>query len=373
MEKVCSELNPCYDLRMKRRVVFYLPSVIAVVGLVLTGCTTKKIFEYDKADQLKKVDEYDNKLKIKELPENGQASPVVATEPIKDEKKGKKKKKEKVVAKKTGPKIDPKIHQPSIEDAEGFVGRRPVVDPFRVGEKVTLNMTYFNIVAGTLDISVKPFVEVNGEKSYQFEAEAKSNSFFNRIYAVDDKAVTYLSYNELLPRNLSITLQESKQLAEARTYFDWETMKANYWQKRVTPDHGEQNKKLDWEIKSFTQNIVSAVYYLRTFTMRVGKKLAIRVADEGKNIVFTGEIVRKEELETEIGTFRTVVIKPKVEVDGVLSPVGDIWIWLTDDDRKFMVRAEAKIKIGSLIAKVKAIDPGGDGKMPVQIKEDKEK
>jgi hypothetical protein len=117
-------------------------------------------------------------------------------------------------------------------------------------------------------------------------------------------------------------------------------------------------------VKAFSQNVISAAYYLRTFTMKIGKKMAIRVADEGKNIVFTGEVIRKEMLDTDIGRVRTVVIRPKVEVDGVLSPVGEILIWLTDDDRKFMVRAETKIKIGSLVAKVKSIDPACEWKKP---------
>ena len=73
-----------------------------------------------------------------------------------------------------------------------------------------------------------------------------------------------------------------KQLAEARTLFDWKSLKANYWQKRVTKEHGEEQKKVEWDIKPFTQNVVSVVYYLRSFTMKVGKKLAIQVADEGK-------------------------------------------------------------------------------------------
>lgn len=336
---------------------------LLLIVISLVGCSTKKILQYDKAEELKKVDEYDKKMEVKAI-EPAPPAPVAV---IRGKKKPPVRSSKKKLPKKAF-KIDPKIHQPDIEDSEGFIGRRPIVDPFCVGEKLVLNMTYFNIVAGGLDVAVKPFVEVNGEKMYHLEANAYSNSFFSRIYAVEDKAVTYLSYNDMIPQNLAITLKESKQLAEARTFFDWSTLKASYWQKRWTQEHGERLKKLDWDIKPFTQNVVSAVYYLRTFTMRVGKKLAIRVADEGKNIVFTGEVVRKENLETELGTVKTVVIKPKVEVDGVLSPVGDIWIWLTDDERKFMVRAEAKIKIGSIVAKVKSIDPGPGCKMPEFIK-----
>ncbi len=86
--------------------------------------------------------------------------------------------------------------------------------------------------------------------------------------------------------------------------------------------------------------------------------MAFRVADEGKNIVFTGEVLRREELSTKIGKLKTLVIKPTIEVDGAFKPVGDILIWLTDDDRKHVVRIESKIKIGTLVAKLKSIDKG---------------
>lgn len=340
--------------------------------IFLVACSSKKVLEYEKSENLKQLEEYDKKLEVKELPPAEAEAPTTPPtevkapeqEPETDGTSKKAKKTAKKEKKKPQPKPKSTKHLPDIEDSEGFIARRPINDPFRIGEKITLNLSYFNIVAGTLDIMVKPFVQVNGEKSYHFQAHAVSNSFFSHIYAVDNWAETYMGFETMIPRNLSITLKESKQLAEKRTFFDWATLKANYWQRRVTKESGEEFTKKDWDIKEFSQNVISAVYYLRTFTFRAGKKMAIRVADEGKNIVFTGEVVRKEVLDTEIGRLKTIVIKPKIEVDGVLSPVGDIWIWLTDDDRKFMVRAETKIRIGSIMAKVKSIDPGGDGKMP---------
>lgn len=345
----------------------------------LLGCAGK-ILQHDNADKLLKVEEYEQKVKIKDAdaapataatPEDTKANetPAEAVAPLgakgkaeatKGKGKGKDKKKvaktpvlaEKARVKPKGPR------QPTIEDTEGFDGRRPLNDPFRIGEKATYNLSYFNVVAGQLEIAVKPFAEVNGQKAYHFEVSAKSNSFFSRIYAVEDKAVTYVSYDDLTPFNLQISIKESKQLAETRTLFDWKTNKANYWKKRITKESGEESKKLEWDIQPFSQNVVSVAYYLRTFKIEPGKKLAVRIADEGKNIVFTGEVLRRETLQTDIGPLKTVVIKPQLTVDGVFTPVGEILMWLTDDDRKFIVRMESKIKIGTIVAKIKALDKG---------------
>lgn len=325
---------------------------------LLVNCASR-VLEYEKADELLKNEEYEKKVQVKDVspPVVKEISPAAAEPEVKAKKKKKKKKSKSV---KTETVKTPGRHEPDIEDSVGFLGRRPIKDPFRPGERVVLELSYFNIVAGTMEIMIKPMVEVNGVKAYQFVVQATSNSFFNHIYGVNDTAVTYLSYDEMIPLNLQITLKESKQLAEARTFFDWKTLKASYWQKRVTKDKGEESKKLEWDIKPYSQNVISASYYMRTFQYDVGKKLAFRVADEGKNIVFKGEVLRKEKLTTAIGELNTIVIKPELTVDGVFTPVGDILVWLTDDDRKFIVRIESKIKIGTVVAKLKSLDKGQD-------------
>ena len=343
-----------------------MKSLCWLLFIFILGCASKSALQYDKVDSLRKIEEYEKSIEVKpavEAPNAATTTTAVSAQTPPQEKKtgkSKKNKKDKEKPKKVVEEPESKVHLPDIEDSEGFVGRRPIVDPFRVGEKIVLNLSYFNIVAGTLTLETKPFVEVNGEKAYHFEVHALSNSFFSRIYSVDDRATTYVSYKNLTPFNLAITLTESKQLAETRTLFDWKTLKAHYWKKKVTKEHGEEQEKLDWDIKAFSQNVISAAYYLRTFKMEVGKKLALRVVDEGKNIIFTGEVIKREEIETDAGKFKTVVIRPRLEVDGAFAQVGEMLMWLTDDDRKLLVRAETKIRIGSLVAKAKEIVLGGD-------------
>ncbi len=327
--------------------------ILSIAALFFVMACAGKVLQFERADDILKNKEFDEQVKIEEAPVEPPPEPVIKEVP--DAKPGKKSKAKPVAAKKAKP-VGP--HQPDLEDGEGFEGRRPIKDPFRVGEKIVFDISYFNIVAGELTLEVKPFSTVNGQKSYHFEVNGKSNSFFSKMYAVDDTAVTYLSYDELVPSNLQISIKESKQLAETRTLFDWKTKKASYWQKRITKEKGERSKKMDWDILPYTQNVVSAVYYMRLFNYQAGKHIAFRVADEGSNMVFKGEAVRKEKISTPIGDFDTVVVRPVITVDGAFKPVGDILFWLTDDDRKFLVKIESKIKIGTMVAKLKSLDKG---------------
>jgi hypothetical protein len=347
--------------------------------ITLLSCASK-VLQYDKMEALTTNEEYSEKIKVKELAQpsptpSGTASPsptssdksggnlkaAVATAPTSDQKvvSHKKKKKSKLEHR---PQIEMVVkdgpRQPDLEDAEGFDGRRPIKDPFRPGENVDLAITYLRMTAGHLNVKVLPFVEVNGAKAYHLQVTAKSNDFFSHFYGVDDVADTYLNFESMLPYNLETRVRESKQLKDIRSFIDHDKLKADYWEKKVTKQHGEENKKLQWDILPYTQNVISAAYYMRIFTYTPGKTLQFRVTDEGKNIVAKIHILRKEKLSTPFGTLDTVVARPEFQVDGIFKPVGEILFWVTDDDRKFIVRIESAIKIGTIVAKVTKIDPG---------------
>lgn len=246
--------------------------------------------------------------------------------------------------------------EPTIEDSEGFAGRRPIVDPYTPGEKVTLTATYLNIQAGDISFEVLPFKMVNDRKAYHLRLRIVSSKTFNMFYAVNNTAETYLDYETMLPQTLTYDGKESSRIREYRTFFDWAKMEAFQWRREVIKNKGEKKKKLAWPIQPYTQNILSAVYYLRAFKLEPGKTYSFRVADEGKNYVFAAHVLRREKLKTDIGEFNTLVIRPDYKIDGKFTPAGANTIWVTDDARKLPVRVEAKVKIGSFVAKLKSIE-----------------
>ncbi len=347
----------------------------SIVSLTLLNSCASKVLEVDNSDNLLKIEDYDKTLQVKEAEQPPEPTTAPVLKSIVEKKP--EVKKDDMFAKLGTPKpVEPEVKKeeskktekaekpkklkkklPAIEDSEGFDGRRPVVDPFRPGEKVTIKLSYFNVVAGDMTVEVLPFKEVNGRKSYHFKVSGKSNSFFSNVYAVDDKAETFLDYETLLPYNMAIDVKETKQLRTVRSYFDWKKMKAFFWEKKITKKHGVEEKNLEWAIEPYAQNIFSSIFYLRTFTLTPGKVIQFRMADNKKNMVIKGHVLRRETIKTDLGEIKTVVVKPELAIDGVFKPMGDVFFWLTDDDRKFVVRIESKIKIGTIIGSLKEIVP----------------
>lgn len=351
--------------------------------IVLTSCASK-ILEAERSHEILQNEEFDRAIQVTEIPQetgadapptpaptgptNGPSGPQPvpeATKPVKKTPAPKEKKKttkaSSAAAKKgqvTQANLVTKPRQPELEDSEGFIGRRPIVDPFRVGEKVTLEMSYFGVTAGDVTIEVRPFVKVNGRKSYFFMGRAVTTSIFAMFYAVDDWFETYVDYETLVPYSYALHVKESKQLRETRSIFDWKKGVARWWDKKINSEKKVEEQEKTWEIPPYSQNVFSAAFYVRTFQLRPGKKIAYRIAHEGENLIITIDVLRRERIKTPIGELDTLVLKPKIELDGVFKPVGDIFMWVTDDDRKMLVKVESKIKIGSIVGIVKKLEPG---------------
>ena len=326
------------------RIVLFLTAAVFICG-----CSSKKVLKEEEGAFEDIRQEYEKVVHVKEVEDpKPKAKPQTKAKP-----KSKAQPEPKPVAK-AAPKPKMKKRQPSLEDSEGFDGRRPIADPFRIGEFVTLNVKYFNMNAGEATFKVEPFKEVNGKKSYHFSATVKSNKRFAIFYKVENRADTFMDFEELIPYTLSLDNNESSRLVESKTFFDWKKGQATLWEKKVREDKAPKKKFLEWEIDPYTQNIISALFYLRNFTLKPGKKFSFRVSDDGKNYIFNGTALRREVLDTDLGKIKTIVIRPEFQLDGSFKPSGENLIWLTDDDRKLMVRLESKVKIGTLIGELKA-------------------
>lgn len=342
--------------------------------LILTSCSTS-FLKYDKEEQLKVNNEFENAVKIEKPEEtpaqaattsSSVATPAPAVTPAPATKPDGKSAKAKSPVKETkSPKKGAKAaaavptrRQPDIEDDAGFNGRRPIVDPFRVGEEVVHDVNYFKVSAGELRFRIKPFATVNGHKAYNLGMAIKTSSLFSSFYSVEDNVDIFMDYETVTPTVYELHVKESGQLREAKMLFDNVKNIATFWEKKVTKENGAEEKKQQWEIQAYAQNVYSAVFYMRMFQWEVGKEYAFHVANDNENLVFSGKALRKEILETKLGPMKAIVMQPNIVLKGKFKPIGENLIWLSDDEHKYILRIEAKIKIGTLVSEVVAITPG---------------
>jgi hypothetical protein len=90
-----------------------------------------------------------------------------------------------------------------------------------------------------------------------------------------------------------------------------------------------------------------------------GKQYTFPVVSEGRAWEAVVTVVRREMMDTPLGKKMCIVVRPQTRYQGVMRQErGESYIWLTDDDRRLVVRLEAKVKVGSVAARLKEVELG---------------
>lgn len=251
-------------------------------------------------------------------------------------------------------------------EAASFIGpmpfvnpiRRPAKDPIWVGEKLTYEVTYLGIRAGFLEIEALPYKMVENRKVYYIKATATSSAVFSLVYRLEDTVETFIDFDGFYSHRFHLHQDESKQIRDSLELYDSEKRQsywANTWDRK---EKGYSENKDYYPMVPFPQDSLSSIYYLRSVSMEIGKVIEFPVMSEGKPLDAYVTVVKRENMDTPMGSVPALKLKPEAATHGVLERKGDSFIWLTDDDRRFLIRVEAKVKIGSVIAQLKKVELG---------------
>ena len=227
---------------------------------------------------------------------------------------------------------------------------------FRVGEKVKLSLTWFTIKRGEITLEVRPYVAIEGRKTYHFVGTAKSSSTMDLIHSVDDWVESYVDADTFYPIRAGLHGIETDRRREGQILFDYLNRKIHYWMKRIHVKKGTKEVHRADDYIPGILDVFSAAFYLRIQDLQVGKTYHSDLYNEGKHITVKADVLKRETIVTDIGDFNTLVIRPEAQFEGILKTSGDSLVWLSDDERHFIVRLETKIKIGYLRAEVISIE-----------------
>jgi hypothetical protein len=247
---------------------------------------------------------------------------------------------------------------PSPTGAFEWPKRRPEKDPLWIGERHTFEITYFGLAAGIVDVDILPFKEIQNRKVYHIKGRAQSSKVFTLIYRLDDTVETFVDYEGFFSHRFRLVLDEDMQTRDAIELNDSLKAQTYYWNRWNHKKRGYTETKETKPIPPFSQDSLSALYYIRTLPLKVGEVYSFPIVSEGNFWEAQVTVVRKEQMNTPMGRINAIVLKPEPKYTGNLSRAGDSFIWVSDDDRRFILRFEAKVRIGTVVAALKSIQPG---------------
>jgi len=214
---------------------------------------------------------------------------------------------------------------------------------FEVGERLEYVVRLGPIVAGNSTLRVAEIVQYNGAACYRLVNETASNAFFSKFYRVEDRIEALMDARGLFSWAYEKHQREGKYKADHVVWLDQVNHLA-YTQKDTTP------------IPPFAQDVLSALYYVRTLPIEVGQTLFIDNHDDGKLYPLEIKVHRREKVRTRAGTFTALVAEPKLRTGGFFKHKGRIFVWVTDDERKIPVKLESKIPVGAVVAELERME-----------------
>ncbi|HEX9911968.1 MAG TPA: DUF3108 domain-containing protein [candidate division Zixibacteria bacterium] len=211
---------------------------------------------------------------------------------------------------------------------------------FGVGEKLEFKVRWGPIKAGNATMEITEIIEFQGKKCFRVVSTAGSSKFFSAFFKVRDRVESFIDKEGLYSLHFEKHIREGKFKADKFVDFDQQNHLAIAGNDTIP-------------VPPFVQDVLSALYYVRTQQLEVGKSLFVDNHTDKKNYPLEVKVLKKERVEVDAGTFDCLVVQPILQAAGVFEQKGTLTVWLTDDQKKMPVQMKSKVAIGSITTELK--------------------
>jgi len=219
------------------------------------------------------------------------------------------------------------------------------------GERLVFDIRYGAITAGEATLNIER-TEYRGYDAWRIWTTAETNSFFDRIFRVRDFIESMATADSLF------SLRYTKRLHEGR--YRQHRIHQNYLSQgfstysRFSFSRGEfTDTRL--EIPANTYDVLSAFYKVRTMDLEPGQTIRLHVTSDGKNYTALINVLRRERIDTIFGRVDCLVIEPELEGEALFRQTGNIFVWLTDCERRIPVLLQSRVVFGHFRAILRSV------------------
>ncbi len=226
-------------------------------------------------------------------------------------------------------------------------------NPYIPGERLTYAVRWMKLPVGEAVVEVSEGT-LNDRKVYIATTSTRSSRLIRWIYKVDDRVVTYVDKETLLPLKYEQHLREGRKKRDVTIIFDWKKKKAYSF--RWVQGALRKQREVPLKAPSRIDDPLSCLFTLRTLDFSGGKKVDMYVADRKRVWHATLEVVKKCKMRLRgLGTFKVMRIKPSAEFEGLFVHDKEMTLWL-DEESGVPVKMIAKIPIGSVAVILKKVE-----------------
>jgi hypothetical protein len=193
--------------------------------------------------------------------------------------------------------------------------------------------------------------------SLKLTGDVTSRGFFTRLFN--------LHFRERIESTVdpaSFTVQKTKRLDEhgKRTRISeaiYDHAKGTVsWTERDPNNPNSSPRVVSNPFIGQIQDVLSAIYYLRTQPLEVGKTFEVTISNSGRVHQVPVRVVEKRRLKTVLGRVETFQVDPLVfGEDRLIRGQGQFSIWLVNDSKRIPAKARIKTEYGTFDIKLKKV------------------
>jgi len=179
----------------------------------------------------------------------------------------------------------------------------------------------------------------------------ESSGLVSRLFRVSDDYTAALGEN-LCAQSTFLAAHEGNRNKETRVVYDSTNHKATYSEKDLIKNSTINH---DVEIPSCVHDVLGALLVLRNLHLDPGKTAQIPLSDGKKYVQAKVESQQREELKTDLGTFKTIKYEVFLFNNVLFKRSGHLHIWLTDDEWRLPVQLQVRLQftIGTITFRLK--------------------
>lgn len=191
-----------------------------------------------------------------------------------------------------------------------------------------------------------------------FSADVSSKGFFARLFNIKfrEQVESTVEPITFTVQKTTILDESGKRVRATESTFDASKGRM-IWTSRDPNNPAAEPRHAITEFSGQLQDVLSAIYFIRTQPLEVGKTFEVFIGDGGKVYTIPVRVVEKKRMKTILGRVDVLRVNPELFGPGRLidDEKGEFSIWITDDARHIPVGGRVKTDYGTFDIKLKHI------------------
>ncbi len=220
----------------------------------------------------------------------------------------------------------------------------------KIGEHLEFKIKWSFIPAGKAIMEIAPISQDITGAAHHFILKASTYPAIDLIYKFREKVDSYTD-SQITHSVLYKKIQKGRTKRDITVKFDWQKNEALY------TNFKEIHQPIS--IPPGTLDVLSAFYFIRSQKLIIGQTIERPITDGQKVVIGRVHVLKREKIRINGTLVDTYKLQPELKgVKGVFekSKHAKMYIWVTADNRKILVRLKSKVIVGSFIANLMNLD-----------------